>query len=89
MHGGQNDGLVEEYLVQWISVISQHDVVLMISFHEFRLKYACFLFEVDTEMLEAQVHRVGSWQTIISCEVCPSVVEYHSQPLYLLPKLLF
>lgn len=48
MHGCQNDSLVEEYLVQWISVVCQHDVILIVTIYELGFKDACFLFKVGT-----------------------------------------
>lgn len=79
MHRSKNDRLVEEDMVQRISIVCQHDVVTAVTVHEhFRCVDALFVVNVTSQMFESNIHGVLSWQSDIVSKVCTSGVDDHA-----------
>ena len=81
MHRDKDDCLVEEDLVERVSVVHEHDIVLVVAFDEFRLVDTCPLSQVAIKLLKAYLQSVLTRQAQVICEVGSSIIENHSEPV--------
>ena len=64
MQGDEHYTFIEEDLIKWVSIVTEHHVVVVISPLHLRRPYVSLLFEIIAEMLESDFESVHTGKPI-------------------------